>query len=275
MHQHAPGPHELGQNFLTDRATIARIVDLARERLGPLVEWGTGDGAITLQLATLGRPLEGVEIDGKRARDLGRRVGSHVCIGEGDILRHAPPAGSVVVCNVPFHLTTPILRHLLACTGWHSAILVTQWEVARKRAGVGGATQLTAQCWPWFDFTLDRRIPAGAFKPRPSVDAGLMLVTRRAEPLVPTEKQRAYQAWVGRVFGGRGRGLADILRRNGVPARVATELALKVGRRRAPLPRDLRAEDWAAAFTATDVLVHPDAKRAGHLLSRNSWSPGS
>ncbi|HEY3609370.1 MAG TPA: rRNA adenine N(6)-methyltransferase family protein [Pseudonocardiaceae bacterium] len=250
MHQHSPGRHELGQNFLTDRATIARIVDLARERPGPLVEWGTGNGAITLQLATLGRPLEGVEIDGKLARDLGRRVGSHVCIGEGDILRHAPPAGSVLVSNVPFHLTTPTLRHLLASTGWHSAILVTQWEVARKRAGVGGATQLTAQCWPWFDFTLDRRIPADAFKPRPSVDAGLLVVTRRPAPLVPTEKQRAYQVWVGRVFGGRGRGLADILRRNGVPARMATELATKVGRRRAPLPRDLRAEDWAAAFTA-------------------------
>lgn len=245
------GRHELGQNFLRDRATIARIVELARERPGPLVEWGTGNGAITLELATLGRPLHGIEIDGRRARELGRRVGSHVCISAGDILRHAPPAGSVVVANVPFHLTTPILRHLLASTGWHSAILVTQWEVARKRAGVGGATQLTAQCWPWFDFTLDRRIPADAFTPRPSVDAGLLVIGRRADPLVPRSKQRAYQDWVGRVFSSRGRGLADILRRNGVPARTAADLARGVGRRRVPLPRDLRAEDWARAFATS------------------------
>ncbi len=111
------GRHELGQNFLRDRATIARIVELARERPGPLVEWGTGNGAITVELATLDRPLHGIEIDRRRARELGRRVGPHVCISAGDILRHAPPAGSVVVANVPFHLTTPILRHLLALDG--------------------------------------------------------------------------------------------------------------------------------------------------------------
>ena len=245
-----PGRHELGQNFLTDRATIARIVDLARERPGPLVEWGTGDGAITLRLATLGRPVEGIEIDRKRASDLGRRVGPHVCVKEGDILRHAPPAGSVVVANVPFHLTTPILRHLLAAPGWHSAILLTQWEVARKRAGVGGATQLTAQCWPWFEFTLDRRVPATAFSPRPSVDAGLLLVARRDRPLVPDAQRRAYQDWVARVFSSRGRSLTEILRHNGVPPHTATELARRLGARRSPLPRDLRAEDWASAFTA-------------------------
>jgi 23S rRNA (adenine-N6)-dimethyltransferase len=251
MPTYRPGRHELGQNFLRDRATIARIVDLVRERPGPLVEWGTGNGAITLPLATLGRPLEGIEIDAKRARVLGRRVGSHVCISAGDILRHAPPAGSVVVCNVPFHLTTPILRHLLASTSWHSAILITQWEVARKRAGVGGATQLTAQCWPWFDFTLDRRIPADAFTPRPSVDAGLLLVARRVEPLVPWSQRRAYQDWVGRVFGSRGRGLTDMLRRNGVPAGTANDLANEFGLRRVPLPRDLRADEWATAFAAS------------------------
>jgi 23S rRNA (adenine-N6)-dimethyltransferase len=250
MPSHAPGRHELGQNFLRDHATIARIVDLARERPGPLVEWGTGNGAVTVELATLGRPVHGVEIDAKRARALADRVGAHVRISTGDILRHAPPPGSVVVSNVPFHLTTPILRHLLSSAGWRSAILVTQWEVARKRAGIGGATQLTAQNWPWFDFRLDRRIPATAFTPMPSVDAGLLLVTRRAEPLIPQAQRRAYQDWVARVFSSRGRSLTEVLRRNGVPARSAVELARGLGRNRAPLPRDLRAEDWVRAFTA-------------------------
>ncbi len=50
----------------------------------------------------------------------------------------------VVVGNLPFHLTTPILRRLLAAGGWTEAVLLTQWEVARKRAGVGGRTMLTA-----------------------------------------------------------------------------------------------------------------------------------
>ena len=59
MRSSLPGRHELGQNFLVDRAVLDRIVRLVRERPGPIVEWGTGNGAITLALGRLGRPLEG------------------------------------------------------------------------------------------------------------------------------------------------------------------------------------------------------------------------
>ena len=158
-----PGPHELGQNFLTDRRTIARIVQPRRSDLRPTRRVGHRGRFGDLPLSRLGRPLEGVEIDAVRARNLRRRVGPHVCISEGDILRHAPPAGSTVVSNVPFSLTTPVLRHLLSSPGWVRAVLLVQWEVAKKRAGVGGTTQLTAQWWPWLSFTLDRGFP-----PRPS-----------------------------------------------------------------------------------------------------------
>lgn len=246
-----PGRHELGQNFLTDRSVLDRIVHLVSQRQGPLVEWGTGNGAVTLALAELGRPLEGVEIDSRRAAELRRRTGTHVCIAEGDILRHAPPQDAVVVSNVPFHLTTPILRHLLASTTWRHAVLLTQWEVARKRAGVGGTTQLTAQWWPWFTFTLDRRVPSTAFRPRPNVDGGLLLIDRRREPLLPESDLRDFQPWVAAVFSSRGRGVAEILHRNGVPGAVARQIARRRRRSQAPvLPRDLRAEDWVEAYAA-------------------------
>ena len=253
MHEPAPGRHELAQNFLVDRLVVDRVVELVTTRPGPLVEWGTGDGAITLGLDQLRRPLHGIEVDRRRALKLSRKVGPHVCISEGDLLRHAPPTGAVVVSNLPFHLTTPVLRHLLASPGWSAAVLITQWEVARKRAGVGGTTQLTAQWWPWYSFTLDRRISAQAFRPRPSVDAGLLVIDRRSRPLVPDREQARYAAWVAQVFAGRGRGIADILVRTGVPRAVATDLARRRSGRRGPasvLPRDLRADDWAAAYAA-------------------------
>lgn len=251
MASRRPGTHELGQNFLTDPSVTARVVDLVAQRRGPIVEWGTGDGALTHGLAVLGRPLYGLEIDGRRARDLDRRTGPHVCIEKGDILRHAPPAGAVIVSNIPFHLTTPILRHLLHSAAWSSAVLITQWEVARKRAGVGGATQLTAQWWPWHSFSLDRRVPAAAFRPQPSVDAGLLVIERRPEALVHAGERRRYQAWVSRVFAGRGRGLADVLARQGVPREVARSIAeRRRPAKRAALPRDLRSADWAEAYRA-------------------------
>lgn len=244
-----PGPHELGQNFLTDRRTIARIVDLAGQTPGPLVEWGTGDGSVTLPLSRLGRPLEGVEIDAVRAKNLRRRVGPHVCISEGDILRHAPPAGSTVVSNVPFSLTTPVLRHLLDDQHWVRAVLLVQWEVAKKRAGVGGTTQLTAEWWPWLSFTLDRRVPASAFHPRPSVDGGILVLDRRERPLLAIRQRRSYQGWVRQVFRGGGRGLPEILARTGRLTRTqAAQFCRDQGLDPRTLPRDLTVEHWVRAF---------------------------
>ncbi len=74
----------------------------------------------------------------------------------------------MVVGNIPFHLTTPILRRLLSSATWQHAVVLTQWEVARKRAGVGGRTMMTAQAAPWFDFVLDSRVPAGCFTRGPA-----------------------------------------------------------------------------------------------------------
>ncbi|MCE1180645.1 MAG: 23S ribosomal RNA methyltransferase Erm [Micrococcales bacterium] len=246
--QHGPGRHELGQNFLTDPRVIARVVALTAETDGPIVEWGTGDGALTIPLSRLGRPLRGIEIDARRATRLARRVGPHACIETGDILRHAPPRGSAVVSNVPFHLTTRVLRHLLSEPDWHRAVLLTQWEVARKRAGVGGATQLTAEWWPWHEFTPVQRVPAAAFRPMPTVDGGLLVVDRRPRPLLDPSDRARYQRWVAQVFQSRGRGLAEILQRNGVPGRTARELARHTARKGTPLPRDLDAQGWAEAF---------------------------
>jgi 23S rRNA (adenine-N6)-dimethyltransferase len=244
-----PGRHELGQNFLVARSVVDRIVAIASRTTGPLVEWGAGDGALTLPLERLGRPLEAVELDPCRADRLRGRVGPHVCISEGDILRHAPPAGATVVCNVPFHLTTPVLRHLLAGDGWRLAVLLVQWEVAKKRAGVGGTTQLTAQWWPWFEFRLDRRVPAAAFRPRPTVDGGILIIERRAVPLLPADARRDYQNWVRRVFTGRGRSLPEILARAGrVSEARARRLCRDQGIAVGSLPRQLTAPQWTAAY---------------------------
>ncbi|WP_265520296.1 hypothetical protein [Oerskovia flava] len=64
------------------------------------------------------------------------------------------------------------------------AVLLTQWEVARKRAAVGGTTVLTAQWWPGYTLTLGRRVAASAFTPRPSVDGGILFIDQRAVPLI-------------------------------------------------------------------------------------------
>jgi 23S rRNA (adenine-N6)-dimethyltransferase len=256
--RHRPGPHELGQNILTDHAVARDVVGLVAGRSLPIVEWAAGTGALTRRLARLGPPVEAVELDPAALARLRRTVGPHVAITHGDILRHAPPAGRYdLVANLPFHLTTPALRRLLGLPGWQRAVLITQWEVARKRAGVGGTTLLTAQWWPWYAFTLARRVPASAFSPRPSVDAGVLVVDRREQPLV--DCRAGYQRWVRAVFTGPGAGVPAILTRAGLPRRAVDRWARTEGVSSRALPRDLTDRQWATAYALHGRHAAPEA----------------
>lgn len=108
-----------------------------------IIEVGARDGAPTVPMERLGRPLTAIEIDRRRAERLAHRTTTHVVTA--DFLRYRlPPTPHVVVGNLPFHLTTTILRRLLHSPGWTDAVLLVQWEVARRRAAVGGATMMTA-----------------------------------------------------------------------------------------------------------------------------------
>ncbi|QUW18204.1 23S ribosomal RNA methyltransferase Erm [Agrococcus sp. Marseille-Q4369] len=248
---HAPGRHELGQSFLVDRRAVADVVDRVAATRGPILEIGPGDGALTLPLARLGRPIRALELDARRAARLDARTPGRVRVEHADALAHRFDAHPhVVVSNLPFHITTALLRRLLAAPGWTDAVLIAQWEVARRRAGVGGATQLTAQAAPWFEFSLGRRIPRSAFRPMPQVDAGLFAVQRRAQPLVDPADRRQYAAMVARVFASPGAGLAAILPAAGVLPRAAAKRWLRERSRAGGLPRDLGPEDWADLWLA-------------------------
>lgn len=239
------GRHETGQNFLVDRRVIARVVGTVAPLPGPIVEIGSGDGALTMPLARLGRPITAVEIDVARADRLRERSLANVDVVARDALGFRfPRHPHVVVGNVPFHLTTAILRRLLAQDAWTHAVLLVQWEVARRRAGVGGATLMTASWWPWYEFALLDRVPSSAFRPIPGVDGGLLRIERRSVPLV-TDRSR-YQRFVAEVFTGPGRGLPEVLRRTGRVERRALDRWLAAnGISSARLPRHLTAQQWA------------------------------
>lgn len=244
------GRHELGQNFLSDRHVIADIIEIISRTTGPIIEVGAGDGALTVPLQRLARPLTAIEVDARRAHRLAQRTAKSTEIVVADFLRHPlPRSPHVVVGNLPFHLTTATLRRLLHGRGWTTAVLVVQWEVARRRAAVGGATMMTAQWWPWFEFALARKIPASSFRPRPAVDAGLLTITRRNRPLVDPADRVQYQTLVHRVFTGRGRGMAQILQR--LPTPVPQNWLRANGVAPTALPRQLSAAQWAALFEVT------------------------
>lgn len=252
------GRHELGYNVLLDRSVIDAIGALVAQTHGPLIEFGSGDGALTLPLSRSGRAITAVELNPRNARRLRQRTECNVTVVTTDILRfRLPPQPHVVVGNLPFHLTTAIMRQLLAATSWRAAVLVVQWEVARRRAGIGGASMLTASWWPWYEFSVHSRVPAQSFRPVPSVDAAILTIARRSRPLV--NDRAGYQRLVKAVLTGRGRGLGQILEWTGRFSRPALQHWMQANRLDSnALPKQLTADQWPACGSSPGPVVTAD-----------------
>ncbi|RWZ79515.1 23S ribosomal RNA methyltransferase Erm [Glutamicibacter sp. HZAU] len=247
------GRHELGQNFINHQPTIRQFTKVVEETSGTILEIGAGNGALTKSLITLGRPLTAIDLDEHRIEQLQRSL-PNVSLIHADAMTY-PLEAQTVVGNIPFHLTTPILRRLLMEPHWEHAVLLTQWEVAKKRAGVGGSTLLTAQNAPWFTFELHGRVPAHRFTPRPSVDGGILKVVRREKPLVPLLKRKNFEKFVSAVFSGRGGTMDRILRNVSGHNRAVVQdsmSAAKIGPH--SLPRDLTPDSWSRLW---EKLQHP------------------
>lgn len=248
------GRHEHGQNFLTDQSTIATITRLVAATQGPIIEIGPGEGALTIPMARLGRPLTAVEIDPRLVKTLVQDLPTNVHVVAQDFLTYRlPTTPHVLAGNLPFHLTTAMLRRILHAPGWTDAVLLLQWEVARRRAAVGGATMMTSQWAPWFDFVLHDRVPARAFTPRPGVDGGILTIHRREQPLLPPAQRRQFHALVHRVYTGPGRGLTQILAHNTTlgSSHLATAWLDRHRIAATALPKDLPVTAWVDLFKTT------------------------
>jgi 23S rRNA (adenine-N6)-dimethyltransferase len=216
---------ELSQNFLTARAA-RRFIDTARPREDEVaLEVGAGRGALTALLAQRCRAVIAYEIDPRHARTLRERAAAwpstRVRVVPGDFLAARAPGESFAVYgNVPFSRTADVVAWCLAAPRLTDATLITQWEYARKRTGdYGRWSRQTVRTWPVFDWRLLGRVSRTEFRPVPRVDAGIMRLTRRAQPLLPRRVLADYEALVDIGFAGRGGSLYASLRGH-VPRRL-------------------------------------------------------
>jgi 23S rRNA (adenine-N6)-dimethyltransferase len=246
----SPSSRPHGRHFLRSRRLVDALVADAGIGAGDLVlDLGAGAGALTRALAERGARVWAVELDAVFVDELRRRFGgTSVQVVRADATRLGWPAEPFkVVANLPFGSAAAILRALLdePAVPLVSADLVVQWELAAKRAAVWPSTFAGAYWGAWYRFAIVRRLPRCAFAPPPSVDAGLLRVERRAEPLVSERDHAAYRGFVKRGFAA-GRPL--------VPPLAFKRLGRELGFDPHAHARDLAPAQWAALFAASRTL---------------------
>ena len=255
----------LSQNFLVDHRAIDALVDGSGAGDGDLVvDIGAGNGLISAALVRRGAQVLAVERDPSLAERLRAKFATWpaVTVVEANVLETPWPAEPFrVVANIPFGITTKILRHLLDADALARADMIVQAEVARKR-GTGGRGTLLNACWePWFEFGTGARIPAAAFRPRPRVDAAILIVTRREPLLVAVASRRDYTDFVTAAFEGARPTVASTLAR-AIPRSRFAGLARELDFGADALPAHLDVHQWAGLFRAAGPVRAGSAARA-------------
>jgi 16S rRNA (adenine1518-N6/adenine1519-N6)-dimethyltransferase len=251
----------LSQSFLEDQGVAAAIVRAAKlDATQDVLEVGPGLGVLTTRLAQKARRLVAVEIDATLAeflRDELLTLGN-VSVRNEDILKF-DPAGSfdepfVVVANLPYHITSPALRHLLTAGPPFVArlIVMVQAEVAERIAAAPGQmSALAVAIQSQAVVRSVRRVPAAAFYPRPKVDSALLSVEpiADAERLISRTELSAFVTLVQQGFKQPRKKLVNSLAEGlGCDKSTVLDLLATSGIDPARRPQELAVADWVRLF---------------------------
>lgn len=213
----------LGQHFLTDQAILERIATaVGATHRDTIVEVGPGRGALTDRLLDKAGHLVAIEYDRALAAVLRDRYKDNpiVRVVQADVL--AAPLAAVagtddylLVGNVPYYITTPILFHALEPPRARRSVFLVQKEVADRLAAVPGTRSYGAlSANVQAVATVERlfRVPAGAFHPPPRVESAVVRIEPRADPAVRPDEEEPFRTFVQAVFSFRRKQMRRVVR---------------------------------------------------------------
>ena len=185
----------LGQNFLQDNHALLEIVNVANLRpTDDVLEIGPGLGNLTRYLALQAHRVTAVELDKDLFPALETVVAPYknVRLVQGDILRLDPAdllemPDYLVVANIPYYITSALLRHLLESDSRPRRMVLTmQEQVAKRICALPGKMSLLALSVQVYGTPeIVAYIPAEAFYPAPKVDSAVLRLEILPEPLIP------------------------------------------------------------------------------------------
>jgi len=200
MNEETLAKKSLGQHWLNDQAALKEIVDTAKITDKDVVlEIGPGTGSLTSHLVKKAKNVIAVELDEQLANKLSaEQNGPNLQIIAGDILRFdltTLPAGYKVVANIPYYLTSHLIRVLSETPNPPAmAVLLVQKEVAeRVAAKPGKMSLLSASAQFYWNVTTGQIVPARLFTPPPKVDSQILIMNRRVEPLFDVDTKAFFR----------------------------------------------------------------------------------
>ena len=218
----------LGQHFLIGEEVLGLI--LATAQLKPedvVVEVGPGLGVLTRGLAERAGRVVAIELDDRLAAILRQTFSSftNITIINEDVLKvepaalfgevevEPPPKNYKVVANLPYYITSPVLRHFLeARLKPQIMVVMVQKEVAEEiTARPGRMSLLGISVQLYGEPTIAGYVPAQCFYPAPEVDSALLRVVPYPQPAVEVTDRESFFSLVRAGFSASRKQLANSL----------------------------------------------------------------
>jgi 16S rRNA (adenine1518-N6/adenine1519-N6)-dimethyltransferase len=223
LEQHGITPKKsLGQNFLHDPNALEKIVEIADIMPeATVLEIGPGTGNLTHILAREAARVIAVEVDDRLIPLLQSEFAAlpHVEVIHGDILKldlTGRLAGKpyVVVANLPYYITSAILRHLFEKTSPRPqrVVVTVQREVAERLVATPGDMSLLAVSVQFYGHPqIAMHLKPAAFWPRPDVESAVVRIDVYAKPPVDVPGEQAFFRVVRAGFGQKRKQLRNAL----------------------------------------------------------------
>ncbi|WP_281182377.1 16S rRNA (adenine(1518)-N(6)/adenine(1519)-N(6))-dimethyltransferase RsmA [Lacicoccus qingdaonensis] len=199
----------LGQNFLIDANVIHKVLDKAEiNEDTAVIEVGPGIGSLTEQIAKRAGKVVAYEIDQRLIPVLNDTLGPYdnVTIINEDILKAdvrgmigeemASYKEVVVIANLPYYITTPILMNfLMKNVPIDRYYVMMQKEVGERISAVPGTKaygSLSIAIDYYTDAKTVQNVPKAVFMPAPNVDSIIVEMKTREEPKVAVEDEEKF-----------------------------------------------------------------------------------
>ena len=220
-----PAIKRLGQNFLIDPNIVRKIV--ATANLSPadtVFEIGPGRGVLTEALSRAVRRVVAVEIDPQLHRLLQDQQSDWpnvqlVCADALTYPLESVSTGAIVVANLPYYLSTPLLFRLLEQRHrFPRLVLMLQNEVADRlvaKAGTADYGVLSVMAQYAAEITKVFRVSAQCFRPRPEVGSAVVSLRTKKETVLSLQEESTFARLVKSAFAHRRKTLVNSLRDEG------------------------------------------------------------
>jgi len=217
---------EYGQNFLRDDAVARAAVEAVALENANVLEIGPGDGFLTRHiLAEPVKVVKAFEIDSEWAGRLRQTLRDKrlqvVCqnILDVDFAQFESDAPWVLLSNLPYHITFPILRRVQAYRHlFRAGVIMVQEEVAQKIVGTSGRSYGVISLFfqRYFLWKKLQKVPPTSFVPPPKVYSRLLLFEPRVQ-IEPIEKEEEFWQFIKVIFRQPRRTLRNNLRQAHYP----------------------------------------------------------